>query len=342
MITRSLMKLGSGAVAVLMTTNGMAEEGAAAGPKVGFEYRGGMTYSDNKIYDEDASSSTDVSLERANFTVNGTAGKGMDYRVRYNLLKNTLEYGYFTQDFGMLKLLVGRTKLKQGGWEVRNNGTWILNTSEAFSNLPLSKYSDVLAVELDVAGKLTIQIANDVAGRVRQPIYALEWIGNFGGISPLVQYGRYDLDNSQYFDVGVKYKQGGLDVEFDYFAKMDVTTVGDDKFTKTTSNLHAQAEYSLKGFTPFAKFDMFNVAQPEDSDLGMEDGTTNSGVDANGNLVIDDNSTRITVGSWVDAWGEHFRPYAALFYNTGNFMNADGDEESRSNMALNVGVAGKF
>lgn len=355
-MVRSLL-VGMGATGLLASGVALADN-HDHGHKVNFEFRGALTSADNGWSGDDAEGSLGLGAERAKINFSGDLDKGVSYRFRLNVASDMyphtvstdddgavtgvshgahmVEYGYLKADLGMFKVLVGKSKVKQGGWDIRNNGTWVLNSNlrdpHTVGALGFESYASMTSLHFDVAGELSVQLLNDTDADGKAGLtYNLEWLGNaMGGITPLFQYGAYQGGDNTHMDIGANYKAGAISVAFDYYTH----TVKD---TSTATNISVGAEYGMGAYTPFFHYDAFNVEEEVEGDAEAPDFN---------NLLLGglthDNVTRMTIGTWVNRWGDHFRPFVAVYMNSAKFGTSAEDAEDRSSQDIKIGVAGQW
>jgi len=342
---------------------------ADADHKMGFEYRAGLNYNNNGLTKREGytpKATSELSLDAANFYSQGMAAKDVDYRFRVNLLgvnergeMSLVEYGYVNLKMGMLSVLVGRNKTHQGGFEVRDFGYDTLHASDYLGVLPFRLYEDMAQVSMEVAGTLSLQLVNDVQAKTtaaggsgyqtvyhntaaRQPAMIVEWIGNFGGFSPLVQIGSFDLNHDKFFSLGLQGAVAIAKFGLDYTMDNRQYDVGDKKLTDTLTNVNLDVAIAAGIVDPFLKISMYNNKQAADSSLGKEDAKANTFSATGGDF--DDNGTRMTVGVVCNAISAGYRPYFSLSNHSGTFAKAatGTEKESRADMEIAVGVHGKF
>ena len=235
-------------------------------------------------------------------------------------------------------------------------------------NLAFADYTPMIALSMKVAGEVKLQLVNDVHGnkgdatdahwnKTEHPTWILGWMGQFGGIYPMVDIGSYDNNKSRYFDVGVKTAMAGLNATLDFHSDSEVFKGADAKgkakgFTETKTGLALNVAYEMKGsMTPWFHYSSFDAKQPTDKDAGLEDAKTNSYVAASGSTpghyTWDDNGSVIGVGADFAFMGKGWTPYVAIVTQSGKFdknlgKGAKVEEESKSEMNLKLGVLGEI
>jgi hypothetical protein len=256
----------------------------------------------------------------------------------------------------MMSVVVGRDFANQGGWD---NFNWLYDTmmvspyTEAF--MPFSN-NDMVEFQFNSIG-LNLQLVNDEPldgshnGSDRQPAWILEYTKAFGPVTPLIQYGSYDLNKSYYLAAGLAYNDSGLDVYFDYV--MDKRALPNDLDKQNThTNIVLDLAYTAGDFKPFVKFAKYDVKQ-EGTDLKAN--TIVNDPDTAGNESIEsvdtlsglgknysDNATSYAVGTKFLGISPSFIPFLAINSISGKFANSASKETTRTDMTIRAGVYGQF
>ena len=70
----------------------------------------------------------------------------------------------------------------------------------------------------------------------------------------------------------------------------------------------------------------------------------NSDIEINGDNKLDDNEQTVSVGSYYDAYGSAYRPYAGIALTSGEFVDPKdaAKKETRTKTDVLVGLLGKF
>lgn len=358
---------------VLLGASGFAIATAAfaEGPKVGIEYRAGVTYDDGgfeETDDVDAQSETEIAVEYLNLTAEGEAAKHVKYMFSYSTTHNELELGNATLMLGdMFSVLVGRDKTAQGGWHGMDHYMEYTDLHSAAASAyvsgakPFETFEDMVALNVNLAGTLTLQLVDDVKMETtttvddsgnetvtvtgnayakndsnKGPAGILQWQGDFNGWMPLVQIGSYDLNNSQYYSIGIKGKVAGLGLMLNYLqdTRKNHSVDRDDPETDTISQIDVAFDYSFGGWTPYLAYNTFDYKQGgTDSDINTD--TRN----------FDDNAQSISVGVVCNAVGSGYEPYLAIMSDSADVQDpkkAEGEAETRSNITAKLGVRGHF
>jgi hypothetical protein len=286
----------------------------------------------------------------------GLKGKFND-RTTYNFRLNFLEEAHVEHARAtwaatdMLSVTMGKDYVRQGGFSNADNEFNNVWGNRAQMNA-FNRYAESLSLHVMPAGShnVTVQLVNDVMpddadtdtmeGTAqyntthKQPAAILEYTGEFGGITPIVQYGSYDLNHSKFFDVGLRAKFGASSVTFDYGVNTVAYKALDDK-TASYNNITLRAEHDLGAAKPFLWYNSFNRTD-KDINGTKEEIKTNSSTAA-----WDDNATQISVGAFLPM-GANWNPYVAYRMESGKFNNDAGEEKTGSKSQLAIGATGEF
>jgi hypothetical protein len=342
----------------------------AVSADLGGEFRGEWMHHDNGLmkaegFTPDASDTIDV--QHVRITLDGKINNDTEYSFGFNFLNPGLEgplvYGYGTHWFSkMMGMSVGRMTTAIGGWDNMDSGykDHAQGWAGYDSNLAFADYEDMIALHMAVAGKISLQLVNDkkadnevatvednmMWNKTSHPTYIISWQGQFGGIQPLVNIGSYDNNKSRWIDVGVKANMSGLAATLDIHSGSEVAkgTDADGKaegWESTTMAITAKGGYEIKGTaTPWVYVSTWDRKQYEDKDAGLED----SKVNADG--AWDDNAMTYGLGADLHMMGKGWTPYVALVSRSGKFDKdptpAEVEEESKSEMAIRLGVLGEI
>ncbi len=346
--------------------------------KIGGEFRSELIYDDHgleKATGFTPDKTTTIQVTNANIKMSGNVNKDTEYAFRFNLLNPSaangpLDYGYGTHWFSkMVGMSIGKMRVMQGGYDNMDSNyrSHTHSVLVAGGNLAMPDYTPMIEVGLKVAGDVKLQLVNDVTvgggtGEWNQsvhPTWVLGWMGQFGGIFPMIDIGSFDNNKSRWFDMGIKTSMAGLNATLDYYNQSRVhkdTDPTDPKKNKesadTLSSIALNVGYEVKGMmTPWLHFSTFENKQADDKDVGREDLKTNSnGVGAGGDPVYnwDDNGTVIGVGADLAMMGKGWTPFVAVVSTSGKFDKNLGaasttpKEESKSNTMLKIGILGEI
>ncbi len=182
----------------------------------------------------------------------------------------------------------------------------------------------------------------------KQPAFALEWYGNFGEFSPLVQYAIYDLGKSSTASAGVRYKTDSLDAYIDY--TMDtrnnkgVDPADATKYIKEKNvytGLVAYAEFKAGTYTPFVHVSTL-ATDPYTADGATE--IVQVAAEANAQGKLDKNEMTVAVGTHFENWGAYYRPFVDVTLSRGEFVDYSDKTKKKdlSKTDLVAGLIGKF
>lgn len=348
--------LGVGFAPVAFGQEDVTVKTMAESAKVGAEFRAELNYDDHgleKVTGYDPKATTAVQLQTLKLKLGGNINSNTEYKFRFNLLNPTttpVDYGYATHWMGAVGFSIGKMKVLQGGWDNMDNGFRDHIQGPYAKNLAFDKYEDMIALHLKAAGKVTLQLVNDVQGQwntTEHPTFIIGWQGEFGPISPIVDIGTYDNQKSNWVDVGVKGNfsglKAGLDVKMDTITAKDTTT-GKAKESKDTATSYTlKAGYEIKDSAyPWIYVSMYDRKQDK-NDAKINSITT----DAAGKKTysFDDNGMAWGVGADFLMLGKGWTPYAAIVSQGGKFAKDDTDvtkEEDKSKMQVRLGMLGEF
>lgn len=345
----------------------------SASAKLGGEFRSELNYHDHGLEKRDGytpDKTTEIQVQAANVKLDGKINNDTEFAFRFNLLNpaatgGPLDYGYGTHWFSkMMGFSIGKMKVMQGGWDHWDASYRDHAGDHAVyrKNLVYSSYDEAVTVHLNVAGKVALQLLNDVTtatggewNKTAHPTWVLGWMGEFGGIHPLVFLGSYDNNKSRWIDIGVKTAMAGLNATLDYH--MNTFTHKDpdpDDAKKNKENADNASSITLKvGYeikntaTPWFYFSTYDNKQADDKDSGREDIKFNSSTtDAAGMTTYnwDDNGVVWGLGADLAMMGKGWNPYVAIVNRSGKFQKATDPtkEESKSEMWFRIGVLGEI
>lgn len=351
--------------------------------KVGLEMRGELYQHDKgllKTDDYSPSAQQKLEFQVLNLKLEGNINDKTEYKFRLNLIpkmdtkKNKPQIvDYATASWWPVKafgLSIGQDKIRQGGWDnkllnFRNVVGGGIYTTE---HQPFAKFSPILDFHLKMAGKLTLEITNDVLPEKdnhygahanaqwnieSKPTWILEWIGDFKGFSPMVRYGSYDNDKSFYANIGARMETSKIDTYVDYVSdarSQKVILEGKDKDESkadTLSSINFDFKLKLKkAATPFLYVSQFDNAQAAYTD---SKGAEHKDRKYNTDGTWDDNGMVLGLGTYLNSFGDGFEPYFAIVQKSGKFLDpkgaAEGDPEKtkgKSESYIKLGVSSFF
>lgn len=326
---------------------------------LGLEYRGGIVYDDNGLDKQegvDASSETLVTLNVARLRLKGSLTDSAEYSIRYDLLTSKVQYAKVTWwPTEMIGMTVGRDKTKQNGWEAYNSVYATLVGSHYSALTPFIGFADTISLHAKVAGMVTLQLLDDQvtddttrpAGEFnkskRQPAFILEWLGDMGGIKPLVQIGSYDLNHSMYFTLSGAMAMGGMDTSLTLVQDMRRSQDATDpkkELTDTYTSVVAEGSYVVGNYRPFGKVTYMDVKQDTNA-KGNSVGVNSQG---DPTMAFDDNGMIVNLGVFGPEQAKIVRPYIAMAYEAGTFykLTAADKTEAKSKTSLYFGLAGEL
>jgi len=384
MLTKLRCFFGVAVAGVALANSAHAEEAAvrtgAASARLGGEFRAEYLYDNQGLYKRDGykpSATSGLQVSDAYVVLDGNVNADTEYAFRFNLLNpgaapdhSPLEYGYgthwFTKTFGFS---IGKERIMQGGWHHMEEGYRTHADGLYAQNLALADYDALFALHLKVAGLATLQVVNDVvadptsanaavSGRWNKsahPTFVLGWLGEFGPVKPLIDFGSYDNNKSRYVDVGVKTEINGLTATLDYHndnQSYRVATTANpavvNKEHDVKSSYSLNVAYEVKNVvTPWAYYSYFDNKQASDSAAGLSNRKYNTSTAATNvpggyNYAWDDNGTVWGVGFDLNMTGKNWNPFVAYVSTSGKFLKAGSttDTETRTDAQLKIGVLG--
>jgi len=357
-------------------------------------YRGQLDHQDHGLLKEAGQANSDKPVKTTNIELNdlkvGLAGK-LSARSDYDTVLNMnfqnssssthalIEKAVFNWWFiDMVGLTGGVDRINEGGWENKNHGyeTMVLSPYTA-AFLPLqtaSHDSDKPVMALNVkagdAGHVTLQLTDDTVDTSgehfstenKQPAMTLEYMGDFGGIMPLVQFGSYDANHSKYFDLGVGLNMMNMGLYFDFMNDNRAHKVPGKTLTDNMQTISLDLSYTLPGVAkPFLKYATYNnkqgvtagdteaKANPSLAAIGGEvtaaGGTMAQALAAaQSSDAFSDNGSVWSIGSEFLMEGNHYRPFLAFVGRSGKFLKGTTgtDSETKSDTSIKLGVLGNF
>lgn len=339
-------------------------------PEFRFQYRFGLDYNDDG-FKKDANADEPFSSLGVNvfrILMDGKISSNLIYSLRLKFEGSdprNLDYGYVKWNLtDNHSLSFGKVKIRDYGWEHRiSSSAFTLAQSRGHEIRPF-KNEDAVSFEGKYGwGAVTLQAVKDSApacatatpaacqswnklntkGEViqGQPALFFEYVGDFAGVKPLVQYGSYDQNHSNIASLGVRYEAKGLDVYLDYTSHnigLKGVKAGGTKFenlVSTETNIALDATYKINAWKPFLHYSVFDVDQYRNP--GAAETKVNSAIGK-----FDDNATVIGLGTEYYLVGDAFRPFIGLVQKSGKYLDKNGKEATMAENELKVGVKGQF
>lgn len=338
-------------------------------PEFKFQYRFGLNYNDDGLKKDSKTDEpyTSLGLDVFRLLMDGKIGSNLSYSLRLKLEGSdprNLDYGYVTWKMSNdHSISMGRMKVRDYGWEHRSSSVFTLAQSRGLELRPY-KYEDLVALEGKHGwGTVTLQIAKDVVqpcasavpptcqswNRVNakgeviqdQPALFFEYVGDFGGFKPLLQYGSYDQNHSNIATVGVKYEANQLNVELDYTSHnigakgMKTGSTKFENLVSTETNIAFNAAYKVNEWKPFLHYSIYDMDQFRNA--GVAETKVNSAIGK-----FDDNATTIGLGAEYFLKEKAFRPFFAWIQKSGKFNDKNGKEATMAENEVKLGVQGEF
>jgi hypothetical protein len=350
---------------------------AAPEIEVGAEYQVNVINTNDGLSDEaKQTKTTNMNLKGAKVVFRGKLSDQISWTVLYKAKESELERYYLTNRVNEnLEITIGKQKNKTYGLHRKLTSSVTTPVTAAYlANNPL-KDRVALDITYKLAGALSLQLVDDYScapssttckswnvGKEdpivtnssekqtvqKQPAMALEWYGNFGEFSPLVQYAVYDLGKSNTASVGLRYKTETLDSYIDYTMDtrnnkgVDPVDATKSVEEKTTFNgLVAYGEFKTGLYTPFVHFSTLTT------DPFQQSGATDAAKvasESNAGGKLDKNEMTIAVGTHFEHWGAFYRPFVDVTLSRGEYVDPSdaSKKEDRSKTDLVAGLIGKF
>lgn len=310
--------------------------------------------SETKVGDVDIEVSDSATVAPLYFylTLNGKLNKDLHWDVIYNLAadEDALEKAMVYKNIGPAFVGAGINYVAQGGFDNMLIAHTPLDSLYTLNHLPLPGSQAVVEAGANVAGRITLQLTQDVEGgwggmdengnyvnkyysnTAQQPAMFLQWEGKFGGVSPLVQIGTFDKGHSTHTAVGVKYEGMGATVIAEYITdtrteEMYVPGQKAKALDHTYTSMGFQASYAVGPVTPFLEYAGFDYAQPEDKDLGLKDLDVNTG-------WFDDHGTDFALGATLNTFGSQFQPTLKLWTTSGEYYKGNDSTQSKETRTM--------
>lgn len=211
-------------------------------------------------------------------------------------------------------------------------------------------------------GTLSVQLrGDDNTSNVHQDKQtftpSFQWQGNFSGFEPLVQFGMWDKNKSNYWSVSLKNEnlaESGLAIGFDYAMYSQKLASETNAHTLYHVGLHYENKKALGEFVPWlyygaydnkqggtdAKANTYTVAVAADP-TATPPVSAVAATDFSKNTSFTDNSQTISFG--VDMkHRDNFMHYLAVDMTSGDFQSSTGKKEKLSDMRVRIGATASF
>jgi hypothetical protein len=364
MVRHSSLKVATSLIALSATAYAGNVSIAGNEAALGAEYRVNFAHNNNGLLkDEDnkPKATTDISAPWAALTLAGKLSDKISYDMNYMLstVGSNGEAGgngfnWFGVEYAcneMFKTRVAQDGPHMGGWEFINATYDAFAPSSYMSHLPMNGVMPHIEqfVTIGNFGTASLQFMNDVVAvdgspgaeglrfntEQKRAISVFQYRGTFSGVTPLLQYAKYDNGKSSFMNFGVNVKVADLDAYVDYMSDSRAlrSAVGsDESVDNKMSNIVLDLRYAYGKHNIFFKYSMFDVKQEED---------VKGNAVAGSNDDFDDNGNSMALGV-VCKEHDGFNPYASFEQRSAKFLKGADETESRSDMAFNFGVMGKF
>jgi hypothetical protein len=350
---------------------------AAPEIEIGAEYQLNVVNSDDGLNEEaKQTKTTSLNLKGAKVVFRGKLSDQISWTVLYKAKESELERYYLTNRLNEnLEITIGKQKIKTYGLHRKLTSSVTSPVTGAYlANNPM-KDRVAIDVTYKLAGSLSLQLVDDYScppssttckswnqGKddpivtnssekqtvQKQPAAALEWYGNFGEFSPLVQYAVYDLGKSSSASAGLRYKTESMVAYIDYTMDtrnnkgVDPSDPSKSVKEKTVYNgMVAYGEFKAGLYTPFVHFSTL-ATDPFQASGATE--TSKVASEANASGKLDKNELTIAVGTHFEHWGAFYRPFVDVVLSRGEFVDPQdaSKKEDRSKTDLVAGLIGKF
>ncbi len=339
-------------------------------PEFKFQYRFGMSYFDDGLK-KDAKADepyTAMGLDAFRILMDGKIGSNLSYSLRLKLEGSdpkNLDYGYLKWKLSdSHSVSFGKMKVRDYGWEHRSYGSALSLVQSYGHAIRPYKYEDLVALEGKYGwGSVTLQAAKDMVPACatlatptcnswtklnakkevvqNQPALFFEYVGDFAGVKPLLQYGSYDQNHSTLATLGVKYEANDLNVELDY-TNHNIGVKGkkaggtkEENLVSKETNIALNASYKMNDWKPFVHYSVYDMEQY--TNTGVKQPKVNSAVG-----TFDDNAATVGLGAEYFMYGDAFRPYLAWVQKSGKFNDKNNKEATMAENEIKLGIKGEF
>lgn len=330
---------------------------------VGGEYHFAVDNTDDGLNpDSKQVKETDFITRAAKVALRGKLTEDISWGVLYQLDTSKLERYWLNNKINEnFDVSIGQQKIKVYGWHRKLSSSATSPVRGAILNS--NPLTDKLSADFiyKVAGTVSFSLVKDYYDTSatcttsgvgcsswngldvqKQPAFVFEWVGDFSGFQPLVQYASYDRGHSSTASLGLRFKSDVIDTYVD--ATMDtrnakgtdpVSGKFEDQDTKYTGIVF-YGEYFAGKFTPYwhlstldvDQFTLPGVAQPK----------------TNADGKLDDNENLLSIGTFYDGYGALYRPYFGVAVTQGKYVDPNDatKKETRTKTDILLGLTGKF
>lgn len=340
----------------------------AAWPKMGHEFRSGLTYDNRGFAKVDQAghpkSLATMTVERAKLKFTGDLAPDVSFFVRLAFeptAKQALDYAMLTLRLDEhWSIGSGKTWNYISGYEWPNSLAEYVGTS-AFpftmgATTVLSGYSKQtfeLAYKGGINWRVQLfddvrRVADDEGNRASggyfssgtQPAASLQFqLNTLAGTAwkPLLQLATYDAGHSRIVSLGGQYKDGPWLAYIQTAADLQAQINSGEKTIHQRNYANGLIEYSYAEWTPFLRWQWFDIRQ---GGLNLK-GNSASVKDVSD---IDDNIASLSVGGRFTHYGERFMPYFAVAASQGRFLDSSDETTTKiRNLAqIKLGVISKL
>ncbi|MDA9951514.1 hypothetical protein N9D31_02950 [Oligoflexaceae bacterium] len=338
---------------------------------IGAQYRFQLTHNDNNFAstkDTDASKTTSLDLSALNIGLDGRLNKAVTFDANVHLqgklavavdedgagstVSDFIHWAYIDWAVNdMITIRGGRDFVNAGGWDNNNWGMYYDMLGSAYRAWnPVAGgggTADAVEIMVKAGGWVSLQLVNDTVDGSKttnspnkQPAMILEYKGQFGKISPLVQIGQYDLNDDRFFVLGVKFMAAGFSGFLDFINDTRNYKVGTKSMSDVTTAINLRLDYTMGTYTPFFELTSLDVKQD-----GTDSKVNSAALPVAGTPAFDDNAMNWALGVKCNAgMGHHYSPFFVIKNHSGKFVDSsDGNKEvTRSAMTIQTGVMGEF
>lgn len=345
----------------LVAPMSVSAEKSAKGPNIGFAYKFELANNDDGL-NKDADADTPTTkwrLKELRIGFSGEAGPNAFYEVEINGANTgTTNTGiidhaeFWLKPLKGLELRIGNPKGLVYGWRQKLDGPMDYTASASAAHSPWGRAEAIQgSYNLGAGGTVTLQVARDVydctvddqgvktcVGYTKAEdsnTTAVEWVGDFGGIMPLIQYATYDTNHSSTFSLGARYKTKMLDIRLDHITdnrwrRLDATKEGEDVLTGM--NLEGYVHIGdIEGFF------MYSTYNKEDDVLaGAKEPEVNNPGEFN------DNKQLMALGGSFKGLSKSFKPFLVYVSESGDFTDKNGKDATFTETTIKFGVKGAW